>query len=316
MSKFTRDFKKYKNKTVKKGGRYRQVRNSNEFDEKPHREGIIDKYENKLSETASTVENFAVDTGLRLFGLKRINQNDENNEYNKNNLDQIRDSSSEILNNIERSADKTGANVIGNVNEVLGSDYVNQTTEQAARDTAQLVKIGAEKFNEALDKPEVKEELKKAIRNAGELGSVMIEAGKEPFNKAVDVAAEATQKATSAALSGAVKVGTDVLAAVPFFGAIIDVGKMVNDGSRAASAVNEASSEAIEAVSDAFIETKKNFEIKLKELEEKKRIAQQISNRTTNSIKEFEAPIQSGGYKTRRRLFKRKAKSKRVRFAI
>ena len=315
MSKFTRDFKKYKNKTIKKGGRHKKYYES-------HREGIIDKYENKLSEVASTVKNFAVDTGLRLFGLKRINQNDENYKYYENNLDKISNSSNEIMNNVKLTADKTGANIIGNVNEVLGSNYVDQTTEQAANDTAELIKKSAEKFNEALDDPEVKEELKNAIINAGELGSVIIEAGKEPFNKAVDVAAEATQKATGSALSGAVKVGTDVLGAVPFLGAIIDLGKVVNDGSKAASAVNEAGSEAIEAASDAFIETKKNIEIKLKELEEKKRISQQISNRTTDSIKEFEASIPSqpnqygGGYKTRRRLFKNKAKSKRVRFAI
>ena len=55
----------------------------------------------------------------------------------------------------------------------------------------------------------------------------------------------------------------------------------------------------------------------LKELDEKKKMSQQISNRTTNSINQFENPsVVKGGTKTRRRLFKRKLKSKRVRFAI
>jgi hypothetical protein len=59
----------------------------------------------------------------------------------------------------------------------------------------------------------------------------------------------------------------------------------------------------------------------LKELEEKKKMGDQISNRTTKSINNFENPLSSttqsaGGRKTKRRLFKRKAKSKRVRFAI
>jgi hypothetical protein len=318
MSKFTRRFKTYKNKTIKpmvssikKGGKYGYLHTSHgisKSSEYPKREGIIDHYENKLSEAASTVKNFAIDTGLKMIGLKRIQ--DEPTEINEE---------PKIISNAESTVDKVGASVLGNVNEVLQNDSVQQTTEQAAKDTAEIIKISAKKFNEALDQPEVKSEVKQAIINAGELGSVIVEAGKKPFNEAVDVATEATQKATSAAVSGAIKVGTDALAAVPFLGAIIDLGKMVNDGSRAASAVTEASSEAIEATSDALIETKKNIEVKLKELEEKKRISQQISNRTTNSIKEFEAPIASqvaGGYKTRRRLFKHKAKSKRVRFSI
>jgi hypothetical protein len=332
MSKFTRRFKIYKNKTIKprvssiqprvssiqprvssikKGGKYGELHTSHgisKSSEYPEREGIIDHYENKLSEATSTVTNFAIDTGLKMIGLKRIKS--EPTEINEE---------PRIVSNVENTVDKAGSTVLGNVNEVLHSDSVQKTTEQAAKDTAEIIKLSAKKFNEALDHPEVKSEIKQAINNAGEFGSVIVEAGKKPFNDAVDIAAEASQKATSAALSGAVKVGTDVLAAVPFLGAIVDLGKMVNDGSRAASAVTEASSEAIEATADAFIETKKNIETKLKELEEKKRISQQISNRTTNSIKEFEAPIASqvaGGYKTRRRLFKHKAKTKRVRFSI
>jgi hypothetical protein len=315
MSKLTRRFKTYKNKTIKtnlssikKGGKYGQLYRSHEIskiDEHPKREGIIDYYENKLSGAASTVTNFAIDTGLKMVGLKRIKDepHTENNEEPR------------IVSNAESTIDKVGSDVLENVNDFLKSDSLQQTTEQSTKDTSQIIK----KINEALDDPEVKLEIKQAIKNAGEFGSVIIEAGKKPFNEAVDVAAEATQKATGAALSGAVKVGTDVLGAVPFLGAIIDVGKMVNDGSKAASAVTEATTEAIESASDAFIETKKNIEIKLKELEEKKRISQQISNRTTDSIKEFEAPTNAqygGGYKTRRRLFKNKAKSKRVRFAI
>ena len=108
------------------------------------------------------------------------------------------------------------------------------------------------------------------------------------------------------------------MAAVPYIGSIIEVGKMLNDGSKAASTVVEAGSEAVEAASDAFIETKENIEEGLKVLEEKKKLGDEISSRTDKSIKEFEDPVktQDGGRKTRRRLFKHKAKSKRVRFAM
>ena len=48
-------------------------------------------------------------------------------------------------------------------------------------------------------------------------------------------------------------------------------------------------------------------------------MAEQISNRTNKSIKEFENPVKiqaAGGRKTRRRLLKHRRKTKRVRFAI
>ena len=110
------------------------------------------------------------------------------------------------------------------------------------------------------------------------------------------------------------------MAAVPGVGAFIELGKMMNDASKAASAVVEAGTEAVEAGSDAFIETKKNVEKGLKDLEEKKQMSDKISNRTIKSITEFENPITSaqsaGSTKTRRKLTKRKANSKRVRFSI
>ena len=224
------------------------------------------------------------------------------------------------MSNITKIADKTGATVLNNINEVLKSDTVENTTEQAIEDTTQILKKSAEKINESLNDPEVKYELEKSIKNLGELGSVAVEASKEPVNKAVDIAVESGQKVTSAALAGAVRVGTDVLAAVPVVGAVIDAGKAINDGSKAVSAMVEAGSEVAEAASDAIKETTENFEEGLNKLKEKQKMAEQISRRTTNSIKEFETPNiitqSAGGYKTRRRLFKRKGKSKRVRFAV
>ena len=317
MSKFTRRFKKYKkNKSLKRGG---GTENSESEKDEKEREGVIDMVENKVADVASSAATTLTDAGLKIVGLERVNKKDDATKKVDENINKVTDAASGIMSGVGNVVDKTGATIIENVNEVLGSSVVKETTEQAAEKTADIIKESAEKFNEALDKPEVKAEIKESIEKAGEIGSIVIESAKEPIDKAVDVTANAVQKATSAALSGAVKVGTDVLAAVPFFGAIVDAGKMINDGSKAISSVVEASSEAVEAASDAFVETKENVEKGLKVLEEKKKMADQISSRTNKSIKDFEFPtatVQSGGRKTRRRLFKRKAKSKRVRFAI
>ena len=314
MTKFTRRLKKNKkNRTIKRGG------DGNSSENQKDREGVIDMVENSVSNVASSAAKTIGDAGLRIVGLQRVNK-DEDNESTKevdSNINKVADAASGIVSDVENVADKTGAAVIENVNEVLGSDIVEETTEQAAEKTAEIIKESAEKFNEALDKPEVKAEVKETIEKAGEIGAIVVGAAEKPLEKAVDVAANATAKATGAAAAGVTKVLTDFAGAIPGVGAVIDVLKAANDASKAASAVVEAGSEAIEAGSDAFIETKKGVEEGLKLLENQKKTGDETIRRTNNSIKEFEAPVQAAGSrKTRRRLFKNKAKSKRVRFAI
>lgn len=291
MSRFTRRFKKNKNKTIKSkvssinppvstikiGGNYGEIQTPNEISktEEQQREGIID---NNLSQATSG-----------------------------------------LISNAENAVDKTGSVMINDVNEVLGSEAVKETTKQAAKDTVDIVKELAGTFNEALDDPEFKSEAKQAIKNAGELGVVLADAAKEPLDRALNSTAESIGKTMPKLGAAGVKTLWDAIGAFPPLNILIEGINVVNDVTKAASAVTEATTETIESASDAFIETKKNVETKLKELEEKKRISQQISNRTTNSINEFESPINTqsaGGYKTRRRLFKNKAKSKRVRFSI
>jgi hypothetical protein len=317
MSKLTRRFKKNKkNKTIKKGGAVKE------------REGVLDMIGDKINDIASSAATKVADATLKIAGLERIDKSvkeeidaEKDTEKIDENIEKIGDAASSTLSNVQNIADKTGSAIIQGVNEVLGSDAAKETTKQAAEDTAEIVKESAEVFNKALDDPEVKAEVEKAIENAGEVGEVVMKAAEKPLEKAIDVAANSAQKATSATVSGAIKVGTDALGAVPFWGAIIDFGKMLNDGTRAASAAVEAGSEAVEVASDAFIQTKENIAEGLKELEEKKKMAEEISNRTTKSINNFEKPITTqktggGTYKTRRKFLKHKAKSKRVKFAI
>lgn len=329
MSKITKRFKNKKNRTMKsraafliKGGDSSENKKNETF-EKEEREGIFDIIGNKINDVVSSAATNVGDAGLKIVGLERVNKSDEEEENDTKkvdeNIEKIGNVASEIVSDVENVVDKTGAAIIENVNEVLGSDVVKETTKQAAEETANIVKESAETFNEALNDPEVKAEIEEAIENAGEVGAIAVKAAEKPFNEAVDVAAKAIPKATGATLAGLIKVGTDAMAAIPGVGGIIEIGKIINDSSRAASAVVEAGSEAAEVASDAFIETKENIDKALDELEKKKKLAEQVSSRTSNSIKEFENPkkLQLGGvHKTRRRLTKRKSKSKRVRFSI
>jgi hypothetical protein len=312
MPKFTRRIKRNrKNRTFKRGG-------------DSERQGVIDIIGNKIGDATSFVVGQAEDIGLNALGLERIDNSKESNETTNNvdnNLNKIDDAASGIVSNVGNVVNKTSAAVIDNVNEVLGSPVVSESVSEAGKQTAEITGKLAETFNDAMDNPQVKAEVEEAIENAGEVGAVVVKAAEQPIKEAIRVGAEAGTKALGATGSGLIKVGTDMLGAVPGLGAIIDIGKMINDGSKAASAVVEAGSEAVETASDAFIDTTQNVKEGLKDLDEKKKLAQQISNRTTKSINEFENPLPNtaqaaGGRKTRRRLFKNRAKSKRVRFAI
>jgi len=329
MTKLTRRKNKNKNKnknnkTFKKGG-------------STEREGLLDMIGNKISDATSSAVTSATDAGLKIIGLERVDKpNEENinqNDLNKK-IDEIGNATTETIDALKENAntttaavqdaaDKTTAAVLNDVNEVLASEQVTQATEQAAQDTADIMKKSSEIFNEAMDDPEVKAEVKEAIDNAGEIATITVKAMEKPLDEAVNVAAKSTEKITGAALSGAVRVATDVAAAVPGVGGVIDLLKAFNDGSKAVSAVIEASSEAVEASSDATKEFIGNFDEGIKELKEKKKISEEINNRTTESINEFQEPLKqpnntTGGskHKTKRRLFKRKLKSKKVRFNV
>lgn len=320
MQKLTRRIKKNKkNKSIKIGGD-----NSNDLNDKVNeRKGVLDIVGDKITDVASSAATSIGDAGLKIVGLERIDKPIEEVSTNKldENIEKIDNTESGILSNVKNIADKTGAAIIENVNEVLGTDIVKETTAEAAKNTAELVKESAEVFNKALNDPVVRREVEDAIQNASEIGTIIVDASKKPINKAVDVVAESIPKVSNAVVSGAANVTTDVLAALPGIGAIFDIGRMINDSSKAASSVVEASSEAIEAASDAFIETKEAVEKGLKELEEKKKMGQQIYNRTTKSINQFQNPTVKqqtigGGRKTKRRLIKKRLKTKRVRFTF
>ena len=324
MSKFTRRLKKNKkNRKIKQGGSSSENNKIKEIisfeSPKKEKEGILDIIGNKITGVASSAATNVADTGLRIIGLERVNKDkEEATEKVDENINKLTNSMSKIVSNVGEVVDKTGAVVLENVNNILGSDAVQKTTEKTAKKTADIVKEGAETFNNALNNPKVKAEVEEAIDHMGEVGSVVIRSAEKPIEKAVDVAANSAAKATGAALSGIIKVSTDAVAAVPYVGSFIEFGKILNDGSKAASDIVKAGSESVEVASDAIIETKEAIDKGLKLLEQKKKLGHEISDRTNKSINEFENPIsaQFGGRKTRRRLMKHRAKSKRVRFSI
>jgi len=306
--------------------------------------GIFDIIGSKLSGYSGKVFTYVKDKGLRLAGLEPIKQPVEQNAATQEvdqKINEIGNAASEIIGDVKDVFDKGSAAVLENINDVLESPKVGETLTEAAAETAEIGEKLLENFNEKLSTPELKEETKIALDNVADYADIAVEALDEPLNKAVDELNEAGTKAASGAVSGIVKVGTDAMAAVPGAGAIIEVGKILNDGSRALGDVVSAASDATSTISKVVEETSKNINEGIDKLEEKKegltnsltplkpeatlkqlnKVGGSISNRVDKSINQFENPINSapvltGGKKTRRKFLKYKGKSKRVRFAI
>jgi hypothetical protein len=323
------------------------VSNKKLNDEKPiasisqaidEKEGIFDIVGDKASNFALETSDFLKNKTLRLFGLQPINEDESNNTSQEvdESVNKLSNAASGVLANVQSIGNdvasvvnKGSAALIGNINDVLESPKVETSVTEAAKETVEIGTKLLNKFNKNLNNPEFKEATKEALDNVGDYAKIGVEALNEPLDQAIDEINQAGNKAAAGVAAGVVKVGTDALGAVPGVGAIIDVGKMINDGTKAASTVVEAGTEATEAASELFIKTNEGIKQGIKELEEKKKEAMDISNRTSDSINQFHTPSldlsdkinkvaskSGGGKKSKKRLLKRKDKTKRVRFAL
>ena len=311
---------------------------------------ILDVIGDKLSFYSKDVVKYVTDKGLRLVGLQHIKHPDETNNSTredspkKNETEEMASGmESGIVTDIKNVFDKGSAAVIENINDVLKNPEVGASLNEAARETAEVGVNLLENFNKTLSTPELKEQTKKGFETAAQYADIVVKAMDKPINDAVDELNEAGTKAASGVVTGTIKVGSNAMSAVPGLGAIISLGKIANDSSAAIGNVVEAASNASSTISKVVEETSKNIDTGLDKLEEQKegltsfnpdtnfkpeatfdnlkKVGGAVSNRVKKSINQFENPISSvpvltGGRKTRRKLFKNKGKSKRVRFVI
>jgi hypothetical protein len=305
-------------------------------------EGVVDIAKDFFKEKMDNIYKYTKEKGLRLAGLKEINPTEENEtptqngEINQNTLNNPGEENPGIISNLTsigstalNAINKGTANVISGVNEVIESEPLKKSASETASETANAAENLLTTFNEKLNTPEMKEQTKVALKNAADYTNIVLDAMEEPINKSIDQLNEVGTKAASGAAAGFVRVAGDVAGAIPGWGALIEAGEMLNDVTRAAKDVVEAGTEATHIASKVIEETSENINKGLETLHDKKREGINIMDRTNNSLNKFQAPYmnqnianpmpsaQAGGVKkSRRRLFKRKGKSKRVRFAF
>ena len=175
-----------------------------------------------------------------------------------------------VIDKLGNTLELTTANMLDRVNKVLESNQPDDKgLEEVVQDTVSILNKHVSNFNNTMDDPVAKEELKKTIENASEIADVIAQSAEKPLSRLIKVSFASSLDALRASISGAIKVLTDAMAAIPGVGAIIEIGKIANDSSKAVSAVVEAGSDITEATSDAIMETKDNYEQLMKEQEEK-----------------------------------------------
>ena len=298
------------------------------------RTGIMDYMGDKIGDLASESTSYLTNKTARLFGLKPITADEakadqkEMAKETKSVSDattNISDSVSNMTSDISDSVNNSSAALIGDMNDVLKTPIVNEAVSQAADDTKEITENLLGSVNATFDDPKFKKELADTLNNTAEIATIGIKAMDKPIDEAIDKVNEATGKALGGLAGTGIKIATDMMAAVPYVGAVVEMGKIVNDASKGISAVVEAGSEVAETSSDLVTNSIENFKDEYKKAEDLKSSINEkskITDRVNDSINDFEETTKNpkeylkggGGGKTRKRNLKRKGSSKRVRF--
>jgi hypothetical protein len=305
MTKQTKRVRKNKNRSKNRTKSIKYYGGALEVEKDTNSKGIFTLIGDKLSNYTGKITNYIKDKGLRLAGLEPIKKE---NDMPSAEIDQKVNEIGSAASGLVASASGLAASAIGNVNEVLGSPQLQNSLNNTASETAEIGTNLLENVNEKLSTPEFKEAATEAIDNVADYTNILVKAIDEPLNNSIDTLNKAGTKAMSGIASGAIKVGTDVLAAVPGAGAVIELGKMANDASAAAGDVVEATTDATTAVANIVKETTENMEEGIDDLKNKELEAKQIGGRINKSINLFENPLQS---KTRRKFLNHNVKSRR-----
>jgi hypothetical protein len=327
-----------KNKRIYRGGKIKEstIKSGDKSEDKPERIGIMDYLSDKMGDYASETSSYLTNKTARVFGLKPIDADEkkadqkEMDKASKSVSDattNISDSISDVTSGISDSVNDSSASLIGDMNDVLKAPLINDTVTQAADDTKEITEDILENVNKTFDDPKFKKEVTDTMDNAAEFATIGIKAMDKPIDEAIDKVNEATGKALGGLAGTGIKVATDMMAAVPYVGAVIEMGKIVNDTSKGISAVVEAGSEVAETSSDLVTNSIENFKDEYKKAEDLKSSINEkgkITDRVNDSIDDFEETTKNpkeylkggGSSRTRKRKSKRKANSKRVRFAF
>jgi hypothetical protein len=212
-----------------------------------------------------------------------------------------------------KQAGRTAANilnkglalVLNQVNTILAAPGVQTTVDVEATRATELVTDIFSRVAEKLKDPKLQEQARLAGDELAIYAKILVEAMREPLTELVGILSQAGLKATSAITVGIIKVVTDAMAAVPGIGAVMEVGKIANDVSRAVGDAAEAGSHATTAASKAVFDITENVKQGLQNVNQTPPASQFVNPET-------EVPTAGGGHKNMKQALAELARAQRT----
>jgi len=261
------------------------------------KEGIVDMATDALKNSGS----YVAQKIARMLGYEPINSDESNDGSNNQEMDNMlsngKNIASKIATDILHLADDTVEPIIDSLNDLLGSTKTGQSLSNAGNNVVNVFYTLLKDFNDSLNRPLLREQFEAAINILAEYAKIFVGAMDGPLDETMDLLNKAVTKAVTGLSSGAIKVASSAVSAVPYVGSIVGVGEMVNNGSKAVGSVFNAGTEAVEAVSLFLGKTSENIKKPLEELEEKQKESAEILSRTQGAIQDFKSPLQESKYK-------------------
>jgi ABC-type transporter Mla subunit MlaD len=241
------------------------------------KEGILEIAGDTALDAAEGTAAFVGKKLLRLLGLQPIDSGEPAEQ----------DAASKIASKVFNIVDDKFGDIIQKLNNFLGDKNTRANIATSSKNLVEIFKLLLQDFNKTLNDPILKEEFVIAVYILGEYTKIFADAMDEPLDEAVDLLHDAILKALGGVSSGSLKVITDFAGAVPYAGAFVDLGKAINDGSKAAISVFDAGVNAVEAGSLLVGKTSQELNQAFEQVKAKQQEASDILKRADDSIQNF-----------------------------
>jgi len=232
--------------------------------------------------------NFLEDKGARVFGFKRINEDEEAklaqqapSEMSEK-ASELASTATNIASGVANKANQVSSLIVGELNKKLDSTDVKGTLTQAIGNTVEIAKDIVEKANEKLNDPKFVGEVAEATKKMSETAATVIEAAEPAINQVIDETSEIGEKMFSKVGNSAVNIALNTAEAIPGVGAGIGLVRDIDKAAIAGEAIVEAGMKTATTFADGIAKTEEALTSKMEE-------AKTVANRTTQGISAFNA---------------------------
>jgi len=195
-------------------------------------------------------------------------------------------------------------NTIQSLESFVENSYVTQNVKNAIHVIIGIFHTLLQKLNNEFLNQDVQNDFKIAVVKLSIFSTIFLTAMEKPIIKSMDVFRNASTEFLEGLSTGVIGIIVSSLGAIPFYGAIIDMGKAMNNAVEIAKDTSQLVKTSVETFQDVIDETKNNIDNmgdishlggdinltnKINTALAKK--SDEVIQRTGNSIQQFELPL-------------------------